>query len=161
MTDDPTPTTDTEDEAVTADLDIPPESRLLKEAYKKSGLTVADLASATGLSMATIHVAHNGVRYRDGKAKVTVPPDRTLVKLSSVLGISPDTLRAHDRGRAAALLEEANASSDPTEFLSDKEAQAAASGRAALTQQILAVFSTEDLEAEVKRRRWADQAEQQ
>lgn len=138
------------------EVDVPPESKMLKAAYKKSGLTVADLAAATGLSTATIHVAHNGIRYRDGNAKATVPPDRTLVKLSSVLGISPDTLRAHGRDRAAALLEEAGTSQDPAVFPSDREAQAAVAGRAALTQQILSVFSIEDLEAEVQRRRWAD-----
>lgn len=144
-----------------ASLDIPPESIMLRTAYKKSGLTVADLAAATGLSMATIHVAHNGIRYRDGQAKVTVPPDRTLVKLASVLRISPDVLREHGRDRAADLLEEANASTDPAVFLSDKEAQAAASGRAALAQQVFAAFSVEELEDEVKRRRWAQQVERE
>lgn len=42
---------------------------------------------------------------------------------------------------------------DPILSLSDLEAQATATGRATLTQQILAVFSIADLESEVKRRR--------
>ena len=127
---------------------------MLKAAYRKSGLTVADLAAGTGLSVGTIYIAMNGVRYRDGEAKVAVPPDRTLVKLASVLRIQPDALRTLDRGRAADLLAEAsgaNAESMAT-FASDSGAQAAVAGRAALARQVLAVFSTEELSAELERR---------
>lgn len=127
---------------------------MLKAAYRKSGLTVADLAAATGLSVATIHIAMKGIRYRDGKAKAAVPPDRTLVKLASVLRIHPDALRASDRGRAADLLAEASGADDEpaATFASDLEAQAAVAGRAALARQVLAVFSTEELRAELERR---------
>lgn len=150
MTEDPT----SDD---TPGVEIPPESKMLKAAYKASGLTAADLAAATGLSTASIHVAQNGVRYRNGEAKATVPPDNTLVKLSSVLGISPDTLRRHGRDRAADLLAEVEATGQSLSFDSDREAQAVVHGRSVLAKQILAVFSTEELEAEAQRRRWADQ----
>lgn len=139
-------------EPETPDLDLPPESAMLKAAYKKSGLTVADLAAATGLSVATIHIALSGVRYRDGKGKAAVPPDRTLVKLSSVLGVHPDALRAYDRPRAAELLAEASAEEPAAEFRTDLEAQASVAGRAALARQVLAAFSTAELQAEIERR---------
>lgn len=139
-------------ESEAPEIDVPAECVMLKAAYKKSGLTVADLAAATGLSVGTIHIALSGIRYRDGKAKAAVPPDRTLVKLSSVLGIHPDVLRAYDRQRAAELLAEASADEAPTAFQSDQEAQASVAGRAALARQVLAAFSTAELQAEIERR---------
>ena len=132
---------------------------MLKAAHKVSGLTVADLAAATGLSVASIHIALNGVRYRDGEAKATAPPDATLVKLASMLGVTPDMLREQGRARAADLLE-AEASEAIT-FDSDREAQAAAHGRRVLAKQVLAAFSVEELEAEVQRRRLEDQKDYQ
>lgn len=140
-------------------LEIPPECVALKAAHKASGLTVADLAAATGLSVASIHIALNGVRYRDGEAKATVPPDGTLVKLSSMLGVTPDMLREHGRARAAGLLE--TEVSEAVTFDSDREAQAAVHGRAVLAKQVLAAFSVEELEAEVQRRRLEDQKDHQ
>ncbi|PFG69116.1 hypothetical protein B0O41_3967 [Propionibacteriaceae bacterium ES.041] len=139
-------------ESEAPEIDVPAESMMLKAAYRKSGLTVADLAAATGLSVGTIHIALNGIRYRDGKGKAAVPPDRTLVKLSSVLGIHPDALRAYDRSRAAELLAEASAEEPAAEFRTDQEAQASVAGRAALARQVLAAFSTAELQAEVERR---------
>lgn len=133
-------------------LDVPPESTLLKEAYKSSGVTAADLAAATGLSTASVHIAMNGIRYRNGAGKVTVPPDSTVVKLASVLHVRPEALRAHGRMRAAALLEEAMAEGAERKPESDKEAQAAASARTALAKQVLRAFSTEELRAELERR---------
>lgn len=134
---------------------------MLKAAYKKSGLKVADLAAATGLSVGTIHIALSGIRYRDGKGRPAVPPDRTLVKLASVLGIHPDALRAYDRPRAAELLEEAVSTEDASSpaFASDLEAQAAVAGRAALARQVLAAFSVEELRAEIERRERAERDE--
>lgn len=137
---------------------------MLKTAYRKSGLTAADLAAATGLSVATVHIAMNGVRYRDGEARVAVPPDRTLVKLASVLRIHPDVLRAHDRGRAADLLAEANSAEGhepPTTFASDLASQAAVVGRQSLANQVLALFSTEELRSELERRERAEHDEMQ
>lgn len=136
------------------ELDLPSESAMLKAAYRKSGLTVADLASATGLSVGAVHIALNGIRYRDGKAKVAIPPDRTLVKLASALRIHPDVLRAHDRARAADLLVEASRVEPGQEvsFASEQEAQAAVAARSVLARQILAVFSDEELRAELERR---------
>lgn len=94
----------------------------------------------------------SGIRYRNGKR--AVPPDRTLVKLSSVPGISPDALRAHARGRAAELLE-ASAEQEPAYFATEQEAQPSVAGRAALARQVLAAFSTAELQQEVKRRQKA------
>lgn len=136
------------------ELESPPESALLKAAYRNSGLTVADLASATGLSVGTVHIALNGVRYRDGKARVAIPPDRTLVKLASALRIHPDVLRVNDRPRAADLLVEASRveAGQEVSFASEREAQAAVAGRSVLARQVLAVFSDEELRAELERR---------
>lgn len=141
------------------ELDPPPESAMLKAAYRNSGLTVADLASATGLSVGTVHIALNGIRYRDGKAKVAIPPDRTLVKLASALRIHPNVLRAHDRARAADLLVEASRveAGGEVSFASEREAQAAVAGRTVLARQVLAAFSDEELRAELERR---DRSEQ-
>lgn len=139
-------------DAGTHEIVIPPESAMLKTAYRKSGLTVADLAAATGLSVPTLHIAMGGVRYRDGKAKAAIPPDNTMVKLASVLRIHPDALRAHGRERAADLLAEATDNDGTIAVPSDLDAQAAVAGRQALAKQILAVFSTEELRAEIARR---------
>ncbi|WP_454140775.1 helix-turn-helix domain-containing protein [Microbacterium lacticum] len=125
---------------------------MLRNAYKKSGLTVADLASATGLSVGTVNIAMSGIRYRDGKAKVAIPADRTLVKLASVLRIQPEALRAHDRQRAAELLAEATDPSAVSPIASDLDAQAVAAGRSALARQVLALFAAEELRAELERR---------
>lgn len=133
-------------------LVIPAESLLLKENYKKSGLTVADLAGATGLSVGTIHIAMSGIRYRDGKPRVAVPPDRTLVRLSSVLHIDPNAWRQIGRDRAADLLVDVNEAGEAPIAPVDIEAVSAVAGRGALARQVLAVFSTAELQAEVKRR---------
>lgn len=125
---------------------------MLRDAYKKSGLTVADLASSTGLSVGTVNIALSGIRYRDGKAKVAIPADRTLVKLASVLRIHPEVLRAHDRDRAAELLAEATDASAVSPIASDLDAQAVAAGRSALARQVLALFAAEELRAELERR---------
>lgn len=131
---------------------------MLKEAYKTSGLTAADLAAATGLSQGSVHIAMNGIRYRAGEPKVKTPPDSTVVKLASVLHIEPATLREHGRDRAAGLLEDASTveGGNRQKRPSDLEAQAAAYGRAALVKQVLNVFSTEELRAELERRDQAD-----
>lgn len=127
---------------------------MLKAAYRNSGLTVADLASATGLSVAAVHIAMNGIRYREGKGRVAIPPDRTLVKLASALRIHPDVLRVHDRARAADLLVEASrvGAGQEVSFASEQEAQAAVAGRSVLARQVLAAFSDEELRAELDRR---------
>jgi transcriptional regulator with XRE-family HTH domain len=141
-------------------LEVPPESAMLKAAYRDSGLTVADLASATGLSVGTVQIALNGIRYRDGKAKVAIPADRTLVKLASSLRIHPDVLRVHDRARAADLLVEASRveAGEEVSFDSEREAQAAVAGRSVLARQVLAAFSDEELRAELERRDRSEQA---
>ncbi|BCT74208.1 hypothetical protein SCMU_00500 [Sinomonas cyclohexanicum] len=133
---------------------MPPESTMLKAAYRKSGLTVADLGAAAGLSVAAVHIALNGIRYRDGKARVAIPTDRTLVKLASTLRIHPDVLRAHDRPRAADLLVEASRveAGQDVSFASEQEARVAVAARSVLARQILAVFSDEELRAELERR---------
>lgn len=137
-------------------LAVPPESAILKDAYRRSGLTVADLAVATGLSVGTVHIAMDGFRHRDGVAKAVVPPDRTLVRLAAALRIRPDVLRAHGRERAAGLLEAVAAAEDappPAASPADAEAQVAPSaGRTALARQVLAAFSTEELHDELERR---------
>mgnify|MGYP001359652749 CR=1 FL=1 len=136
---------------------IPPaESLLLKATYKKSGLTVADLAAATGLSVATLHIALNGIRYREDGPRVSAPSDITLVKLGSVLGLEPEALRAIGRDRAADLLVEANTAGPRAAVPSEQEAMAAAAARTALTIQVLGAFSTDELRTEIRRREGAE-----
>lgn len=127
---------------------------MLKAAYRKSGLTVADLAAGTGLSVGAVHIALNGFRYRDGQARLAIPPDRTLVKLATILRIHPDVLRALDRARAADLLVESSRveTGQGVSFASEQEAQAAAAARSVLARQVLAVFSDDELRAELERR---------
>lgn len=140
---------------------VPPvECVALRTAYKKSGLTVADLSAATGLSTATIYIALSGIRYRNGVGKATRPPDSTVVKLAGVLRVHPDALRAVGRDRAAELLEEVEGTSErltsASTIVSDETAKAAAAARAALARQVLAAFATEDLRLELDRRERAD-----
>ena len=148
----------TEAPADNSEIVPPPESVALKAAYKRSGLTVADLSAATGLATATVYIALSGIRYRNGIGKATSPPDRTVVKLAGVLRVHPDALRAVGRDRAAQLLEEVEGS--PTEsapvVVSDETAKAAAAARSALARQVLAAFATEDLREELERRERAD-----
>lgn len=127
---------------------LPPESLLLNATYKKSGLTAADLAAATGLSVGAIRIALSGIRYRDGQPKATVPPDVTLVRLASALGIGPAVLTSIGRERAAELLTEAKSAP----VAPDLDTTSAIAARDALTRQVLAVFSTDDLRAEIARR---------
>lgn len=126
----------------------PAESLLLNATYKKSGLTAADLAAATGLSVGAIRIALSGIRYRDGQPKATVPPDLTLVRLASTLGIGPAVLSSIGRERAAELLTEAKSAP----VAPDLDTTSAIAARDALTRQVLAVFSTDDLRAEIARR---------
>lgn len=142
------------------ELEIPPECRAIKLVHQKSGLTVADLATATDLSVGTIHVALSGVRYRGSEAKVTVPSDRTLVRLASALGLTPEFLRGVDRDRAADLLAKADEVGARPNFEVEQGAQAAVAARGALIRQILAVFSTEELRAELERRDRSEEEEE-
>lgn len=125
-----------------------PESSTLNTVYRRSGLTAADLSSATGLSVGTVRLALHGFRYRNGQPKAAPPTDQTLARLASVLGIPPQTLRAVGRGRAADLIDHAEATVPNT----DLSAEAAIAGRTGLARQVLSVFSTDELHNEIRRR---------
>ncbi|GAB3616586.1 hypothetical protein GCM10027416_11430 [Okibacterium endophyticum] len=140
---------------------VPPESAALKAAHRRSGYSMAELAAAIGMSRGSVQVALDGVRYRDGEAIPVVPPDATLVRLAGLLGIGPATLRELGRDRAAQLLEEADPPV-PVEkpvSLSERESQAAVAARAAVVRQMLSIFSTEELRAELDRRDRAEHDE--
>lgn len=126
---------------------------ILKAAYKKSGLTVADLAAATGLSVGTIHIALAGLRYRSDGLHVAVPSDATIVKLSAVLGIDPLEWVAVDRKRAADLLEEALAAGARQAVPHEQAIIADSAARTALAIRVLEVFSADELRAELRRRK--------
>lgn len=132
----------------------PVECELLDAQYRKSGLTVADLAKATGISVGAIRIALSGVRYRDGQPRRVEPPDQTVAKLSAVLGISPETLIGVGRSRAAAILAEGQGTTQGA--VPDLNSVAAIAGRQSVTRQVLAIFSTEELRAELERRDRAD-----
>lgn len=135
----------------------PVESAILDTQYRRSGLTVADLAEATGISVAAIRIALSGVRYRDGLPRRVIPPDQTVAKLAAVLGVSSETLAGIGRQRAATLLAEgqiATASATP-----DVTSIAAIAGRQQLGRQVLALFSSEELRAELRRREGVEPSE--
>lgn len=138
------------------DVQIPPESKLLKQAQKTSGLSGADLAEATGLSRGTVYAALQGVHYKKdtktGKSTpiAGAPTLQTLVKLAGVLRINPDQLREIGHDRAAAMLAE---STQPEHTRpADEQTQAAIAARAGLARQVLSAFSTNELQAEIDRR---------
>ncbi|MGO1971616.1 MAG: helix-turn-helix domain-containing protein [Propionibacteriaceae bacterium] len=128
----------------------PVESELLDAQYRKSGLTVADLAKSTGISVGAIRIALSGVRYRDGQPRRVVPPDQTVAKLAAVLGLSPKALTGIGRSRAAAILAEGQGSTVSAE--PDLNSVAAIAGRQSVVRQMLAIVSTEELRAELDRR---------
>lgn len=128
-------------------VSIPAESAALDQAYKRSGMTAADLAAATGISVGAVRIALSGIRYYRGEAKTTPPPDETLAKLAVALGLPPKLFESINRVRAAALMQEVKTA--PV----DLEAPAAIGGRLALAKQVLGVFTTNELEEEVRRRR--------
>lgn len=128
----------------------PVESELLDAQYRKSGLTVAELAKSTGISVGAIRIALAGTRYKDGKLRRVVPPDHTVAKLAAVLRISPETLQGIGRSRAAAILAEAEGLTASTK--PDLNSVAAIAGRRSIVEQMLAIFSTEELRAELERR---------
>lgn len=138
---------------------VPAESKLLRSAYKKSGLTVADIAAASGLAVPTLHIAFNGIRYRNGVGLASTPSDQTLVKVGSVLRLDAQALRDIGRERAAGLLEEALKSDDlpVARSSSDEITLATLAGRRSLTKQILSVFSIDELRAEIERRTEQDE----
>lgn len=73
-------------------------------------------------------------------------------KLASLLRIQPAALRDAGRERAAQLLEEIPSDKRPTTVASDVDSRSRAEGRRIVTQQVLGVFSTEELRAEIQRR---------
>lgn len=128
----------------------PIESKLLDKQYRASGLSAPKLAEATGLSISAVRIALAGFRYRDGQAHRVVPPDSTLAKLAAVLGLSPQTLEGVGRERAAQLLAEMqteHAIANP-----DLDSVAAIAGRQTLVRDMLKLFSTNELRAELERR---------
>lgn len=131
---------------------IPPECIAIKDVYRKSGLTVADIATAINMSVGTVHVALSGLRYRGSDPRIAVPSDQTLSSIALVLGLFPEFLRDLDRHGAADLLESSQQLEGPTIFRKGREAQVAASARLAVIQQVLGVFSAEELLAEYERR---------
>lgn len=138
----------------TSHLQIPPESKLLRAAYEESGVIVSSLSRATDISTPAIYIAVNGFRYRKGVPTVVSPPDKTLVKLAAVLRIEPEALRNVGRDHAAKLLEEIPADELPTAEDSENllESVAMPPGRQILARQVLGVFSTDELRAEIERR---------
>lgn len=135
-------------------IEPPAISRLLHQAYSKAKITAGDIAVATGMSRGSVHVALDGWRKRGGVPTVIIPPDATVVKIAAVLHIDPDDVAAAGRPRAADLMRKI----DPaTTTPSDLEAQSVAVGRAGLARQVLAAFSTGELQAEIQRRNGPDE----
>lgn len=134
--------------------ELPAEVILLNTAYKKSGLTVPVLAAATGLSIPTLRQTLTGLRYYKGQPKVLMPTDKKLALLGSALGIPPEALTAMGRHRAAALITEGEYDS----AVPVPDAAVVIAARAPLARQILAVFTVDELRAEVARRDRIEQA---
>lgn len=127
-------------------VDIPAESAIIDQAYRRSGLTHSALAIATGMSVGAVRIALAGVRYRHGRPVSVRPKDEPLAKLASVLGLDPRQLSLVGRDRAAQMMSGVDIQDV------DLEAPAAVASRRALAQQVLAAFSTEELRAEIDRR---------
>lgn len=125
---------------------------MLRAEYKRSGLTIAEVAKVSGVSTPSVHVAVNGFRYYDRQKVVTVPPSKTLVKLAAALSIDAAKLRAVGREDAAQLLEETPAYQLPTPATALADVEAATSARQTVIRQVLGVFSTNELLAEIERR---------
>lgn len=112
------------------------------------------MSRATGISTTAIQIAMSGFRYGKRVPSVVPPPDKTLVKLAAVLQIEPEALRKVSRDHAAKLLGEIPAD----ELLSAEDAEqplesvSMPPGRQILARQVLGVFSTDELRAEVERR---------
>lgn len=136
-------------DADSEDIVIPLECRMLKKAYRASRLTAADLAVAAGISRASVHLALDGYRTRDGIRRVVIPPDDTLVDLASALHVTPDALRDAGRDHAAVLLEGRGAAPEDS---GDRAARWRAEGRAQMAAQVLATFSSPELAGELQRR---------
>ena len=130
------------------------ESTLLDTVIKNSGVSVEKIATATDLNVGVIRIAAAGFRYRPNAAKnFTAPSDKTLIRLASVLAIQPDELRACGRTRAALLLKDAQRVSGFVEAPDfDADDRVFIAGRQILLGQIFAVFSTQELQAEIDRR---------
>lgn len=128
---------------------------MLRAEYKRSGLTIAEVAKVSGVSTPSVHVAVNGFRYYDRQKVVTVPPSKTLVKLAAALSIDAAKLRAVGREDAAQLLEETPTYQLPTPATALADVEAAASARQTVIRQVLGVFSTDELLAEIERRQSA------
>ncbi|WP_218220449.1 helix-turn-helix transcriptional regulator [Nesterenkonia sp. Act20] len=129
------------------DDQVPGESKLLRRCYEESRHTVPELAELTGLSTATIHIAMQGFRYRQGEVRRAVPHPDTLARLASALRISPGQLREVNRTDVLDMLTEAS-----EDQLTVAEHKARAVGYDALERQVLAVFSTDELREEIARR---------
>lgn len=134
----------------------PPECTLLHDRQKRSGLTVADLAAATGLSVSTINNSLRGYRYRKGDPIVVVPPDTTLAELASQLLINPESLRRVGRPEAADLLAANKPESVhvPVELpeLEDEKTLVATQVRRSLVRRVLEAFTDQELRDELERR---------
>jgi len=129
--------------------DVPAECKLLDAAYRASELTASDLAVAAGMSVGSVRIALSGVRYRTGKREIVPPPDRTLAKLASVLGLAPAKVASVGRERAAALMTDAKRTPpSPLEL----ESVAAIAAREELARRVLGAFSADELQAELDRR---------
>lgn len=119
-----------------SDIEIPLESQALHHAFKKSNLTAADLAAASGMSVGAVRVALSGLRYRKGVPEAVVPPDHTLAKLASLLGVPDTLLSAVGRERAGTLMVKSRELPQ-----ADLDAAAVIAGRSAVVGQVLEAFS--------------------
>ncbi len=130
---------------------IPAECLVLDAAYRTSGLTASDLAVATGISVGSVRIALSGRRYRTGKSEVVAPPDQTLAKLATVLGIAPRQISELGRDRAARLMTDT-----PTAPAPQDVGAAMVASRTTLARKVLEAFSNAELQAELDRRRRED-----
>lgn len=127
---------------------IPSECVVLTRIKKQSGLTIQQLADATGISVGAVSIALSGIRYRNSEPRIAAPTDRSLARLASALRISATELRAEGRDNAALLLQEAEPAGDRC----DRELVGFLAGREAVIRQMLTPLSTEELQAEITRR---------
>lgn len=102
---------------MTADLPQPPTAgRVLRVAREALGLSSPAVATATGVSKATISNIENGYQVREGGRRVAVTGKAgTVARLAAYLGVTPAQLTDAGRADASEVLQEILRRDEPPE----------------------------------------------
>ncbi|MBC9729888.1 helix-turn-helix transcriptional regulator [Streptomyces sp. TRM68367] len=84
----------------------PPEAVLIRNAQKRSGLTVGQAAEQAGIGRSRWNQIVAGYQRVGGTAVEVKAPPETLARMALVVGVTPAQLRDAGREKAAVALEE-------------------------------------------------------